>query len=730
MRIALVGPELEENLALRYLDAALVEAGHEVRIFDFHAAEQIPTLAVEIADDAPDVIGLSMVFTARAREFADLARQVRQADSTAHITCGGHFAAFNARQLLEDCPALDSIIHGEGEETIVELVAGLDGSKEVAGLTFRGSDGQITTTPSRANPDDLDLRAPPTRPEVFHEYLGMPIANMLAGRGCYGNCRFCSINAWHRQNPGRRFRQRRVSCVVREMAELYHERGVRIFNFHDDNFFLPSHQGNLDRLTQWKSAMEDAGIGRVGLQIKARPDSIEPDVVSLLREIGLFRVFLGVETNAVAGLETLGRGIRRPQNHEALDILKKSGVHTSFNLLIFDPETTLGDLHDNIDFMRRQAEFPLNFCRVEVYAGTDIHRQLRDESRLQGDYWGHTYQIADARVQLAYEIFREVFTARNFATDGMNHQAMKLDYYYHLLAHFHPRRAGGGLRKRVKRLIGQLNADSAALLEQICRFVDRPTVPVALSAARFTGELCRRRAEFDAQMADRARKLLAAIREEAGEVTPARGALFSAAASVAAALVVTVVGCDALADSPPLADILQPADPPGPNTHMCEMAPFPFEPPKVPLEPIPMPEVRALTPVEAAQVQERIDENYQHPALNFAIQHNLIGKTVTVYLELTDEGKVSRYEVRKPEMLRRPKVIEPPENGDAPPKPADPHQKARAEFQKILRGWTFPTTTKAGSCTVTLEFKPSLVLPPGTHMFEMAPRDMDPPQRR
>ena len=77
MKVALVGPELEENLALRYLHAALGVAGHECRIFDFNARHQILLVAGEIALFAPELVGLSMVFTARAREFIELAEVLR-----------------------------------------------------------------------------------------------------------------------------------------------------------------------------------------------------------------------------------------------------------------------------------------------------------------------------------------------------------------------------------------------------------------------------------------------------------------------------------------------------------------------------------------------------------------------------------------------------------------------------------------------------------------------------
>jgi anaerobic magnesium-protoporphyrin IX monomethyl ester cyclase len=358
---------------------------------------------------------------------------VRAGGFSGHITAGGHFATFHSRELLEGFPDLDSILHGEGEQAMQDLLAALDHPESVAGMSWRNGDGHIVDNPLRRQPRALDDYPLPTRPAKFHQYLGLPIANMLSGRGCYGACRFCSIRAWHAKIGGSRFRQRRVESVAQEMADLYHQRGVRIFNFHDDNFLSPKKADSLDRIGRLRRALKDHGINRIGFQIKARPDSIDREVVASLKEIGLFRVFLGVETNAVAGLLTLGRGIRREQNSVALEILREAGIHTSFNLLMFDPETTLEDLRQNIAFVARQAEFPLNFCRVEVYAGTDIHRQLHDEDRLQGDYFGYSYRIRDPRVQSAYEIFREVFYPRNFAINGMNHRAIAVGL---LLPHF------------------------------------------------------------------------------------------------------------------------------------------------------------------------------------------------------------------------------------------------------------------------------------------------------
>ena len=208
MQVALIGAELEEKLALRYIHSAITKAVHQPTIFDFHEKGQLDDLVARIVEFNPPLVGLSMVFTARAREFTALVEQLRAAGFRGHITAGGHFASLNAEQLMQDYPGLSSIIHGEGEEVIVDLIENLDRPQSVQSLSFR-NDGRLITNQPQPNADNLDARPFPSRPAEFHSYLGLPIANMLSSRGCFGNCSFCSINAWHRRNAGKRFRHPR-----------------------------------------------------------------------------------------------------------------------------------------------------------------------------------------------------------------------------------------------------------------------------------------------------------------------------------------------------------------------------------------------------------------------------------------------------------------------------------------------------------------------------------------
>ncbi len=601
MKVALIGAEIEENLALRYLHSSLSAAGHEPRLFGFSGRAELERVASSVAAWQPDVAGLSMLFTSRSREFVDLARRLRELDFRGHLTAGGHFAAFHAAELLRDHPAFDSIALGEGEELMVELCASPEHPEEVRGLVVRGPDGGTVSAGPRPNLCDLDARPRPTRPERFHRYLDLPIANILSGRGCYGRCAFCSIQAAHRLSGGRRFRQRAPEQVAAEMAQLYHQRGVRIFNFQDDNFLLPIAQASMERLRALQAAMQAEGIGRVALQIKARPDAIEPQIVDKLVEMGLFRVFLGIETDAVSGLRRLGRGIRREQNHRALDILGERRIHTCFNLLMFDPDADLPSLRENVAFMAKQRAFPLNFCRVEVYAGTPLEATLQQQGRLRGDHMGRTYTIADAPAQRAYELFWRVFAARNFGEGGAHHESMRLDYNLHLLRHFQPDRVDRGLWRRCKALVADLNRDSALRMGLLLDRAEAMASSEQIEAA--AAELREGRAHADRRFASEIAGLLERVRGLNRSPSWTRSRRSTARPVLAAAMLASAwVGADNAmaqddASEPPPVRAEKPPEPP--DTHMCEAAPPPWD--LYQIEPPPPPIITVIERLGAVQ---------------------------------------------------------------------------------------------------------------------------------
>lgn len=470
MKVALVGAELEENLGLRYMASGLECRGHEVEIVPFSTEHDIPHVVKQVIAFAPQITGLSMVFTGRAREFCRLAQALRDGGYRGHVIAGGHFASFNCERLLHNFPAFDSVALGEGEELICRLADHLDDLSRIPGLCYRRSNGSIALNPSTGNPDNLDALPFPKR-MAFHDYFDKHIASILTSRGCWRDCAFCSINAWYKRGGGKKFRIRSVENIVAEMKELYFRYGVRIFNFQDDNFFLPNPVKAFRRFEALRAGLQQEGVEGIAIAVKARPDSITYDSIRVLDDLGLFRVFLGVENASEIGLRHLNRKCTFDQILDALRILNDFDVHLAFNLLMFEPDTVLDDILVNLRFIERHIENPLNFCRAEAYAGTGLELKLRSEDRLLGDYFGFDYRLQDPRSETFHQIANYAFFDRNFSDFGLHYFNMQVDFYFQLLRRFHPEVLTQTLRAAVRNFIKQTNLDTYECLCHIYDFV-------------------------------------------------------------------------------------------------------------------------------------------------------------------------------------------------------------------------------------------------------------------
>jgi radical SAM superfamily enzyme YgiQ (UPF0313 family) len=575
MDVVLVGAELEENLALRYLRGALTAEGFQVGQVEYDFPDDLDRAAAEIAASGARLAGLSMVFTRRGREFADLAARCRALGFRGQIVAGGHFAAFHAEELLRDVPAIDVVVIGEGERILCDLARGGD-LAAIPGLVYRDGD-TVRRTPPAAPEQDLDKLPWPTRRRPFDRYLGLPIVNMIGSRGCHYACGFCSIAAWHKLCGGARYRARSAADVAAEMGCLYRE-GVRLFNFHDDNFLGTDRDENLARAHALGEALARQGVGKLGFQIKARPDAVDPELFALLRSMGLFRVFLGIEAGTEASLKNLGRGQRLRDNERALDVLNDLDLHVAFNLLVLNPDSTLEDLAGNVAFLRRNSRNAMNFCRTEIYEGTPLARRLRKEGRLAGDYWHLDYRIADPRAELAFRLFRDAFFERNFGAHPLHYLSGQVDYEHQLRADFHG--TTPALRLAAKGFVRAVNENTATHLTDVIAAVQGGDVP-----ATFAADLAARVAADDARLHAEGQAVLRRIRDL--PPPPKRAGRTGAALAASVAL---AIGCSPAQRDTQMIEAAPPPPPPmsgappngdDPGTHMIEAAPPPPPPPRV-----------------------------------------------------------------------------------------------------------------------------------------------------
>jgi len=516
MRVVLIGAGLEGNLSIGYLVPPLLERGHEVEVKHFDAPAEQLRLVDELAAAPPDVIGMSVAFQHRLVEFRDLSRTIRTAGLDSVIVWGGHIPTARPGQILEHYPEVDFIVRHDGEETLADLVdaiaehpvADAETAREIRGellgilkdtpgLAFRLPGGRTGATDPRPAVKDLDGLEFPWRENRPSIHAGLGFSPILGSRGCWGKCTYCSIQTYHRGRKGPRVRLRKPEHIAEEIAELYHSTPARLFCFHDENFYLPQASQSVARIRQLTEALGERRVGRIGLVAKCRPDELTDEVIVESKKAGMLRVYVGIENGSQPGLDHLGRGTTVAQCRQALRLLRKHDLYACFNILLFEPDTTLEDVADNVAFLNDCHDIPWNFCRAEVYPGSLLERKLQQEGRLRGGLEGMTYTIADPRAELLFRITAVAFHSRNFGTQSTANAASGAGYLAALLGHFYPRRHVAGFQRDVGQIVQELSRDTLARLDEAYRFVLRGDAGAG-DVRRFSADLAEKVTAADA----------------------------------------------------------------------------------------------------------------------------------------------------------------------------------------------------------------------------------------
>lgn len=422
--VMLVGYQDQGNLGMGYLAAVLKQHGHTVELVDVRdGPEEILTRVVAAQ---PLVVGFSLIFQFFLPQFRQVAQRLRAAHISAHFTIGGHYPSLCHNEVLSQMPELDSVTRYEGEATLLELVEVLargDDWHDVAGLAYLvGS--EICESAPRALLQDLDTLPWPYRPYDPQLILGFPTLPLLASRGCARRCSFCSIHTFYRTAPGKVVRVRAADQVVEEMCMLYDERGVRVYLFQDDDFPLWGRAG-----AKWVDKLA-AGLRASGLadkviwKISCRAEYVEPELFAPLRDVGLFMVYMGIESGVEAGLAVLHKQMTAEQNLRAVALLKELDIAFSYGFMLFDPSSTFESVRQNVGFLRQivgDGSAAALFCRMLPYGGTPIRDQLQMEGRLRGDVTHPDYDFLDLRLN-RYHALLDRTVAHWVHNDGVSHE--------------------------------------------------------------------------------------------------------------------------------------------------------------------------------------------------------------------------------------------------------------------------------------------------------------------
>ena len=280
------------------------------------------------------------------------------------IIIGGMLATFAFETILKkfsnvilsmgECECnLNSIMRFFIEKNDIDYVKGRLISYKISGVSFVDDNQKIYFSP--IVPCDLSLIKKPMEHRALKETLQKNgLIRVEGSRGCpWNQCSFCCVD-W-RYGCGK-WREFPINHTVEEIKELT-QNGANIIYFTDEDFVGNSQHfftlfGEIKRLRDEKVIGLDVsfwGSTSVYTLSKFGQKGLS-EFLALSAECNIKVLFIGVESGCNEQLKRYSKGVTKKKNMEILTALQDSGIHVDVGFIMFDSDTNLYELRENLEF--------------------------------------------------------------------------------------------------------------------------------------------------------------------------------------------------------------------------------------------------------------------------------------------------------------------------------------------------------------------------------------------
>ncbi|MBP7836005.1 MAG: radical SAM protein [Candidatus Omnitrophica bacterium] len=289
---------------------------------------------------------------------------------------------------LKEYEFIDYILIGEYEYSLLDLARAIAGKiefQQVQGLVYRQAQ-EVKMNPCGPLVD-LDSLPWPLREQLpMEKYcdtpgaIPLPSAQMTASRGCPFGCSFC---LWPQvMYHGNQYRTRKLGDVVDEMEYLVKEMGFKSVYFDDDTFNIGK-----ERMLEFCRLLIDRGLNRIPWAIMARPDLMDEEMLTRMKEAGLAAIKYGVESSSQELLDKCGKNMDLQKAEKMILLTNDLGIKTHLTFTFGLPGETKQSIDQTIKFALKLKPYSVQFSITTPFPGTRYFNELDSQGLIVNKNW-------------------------------------------------------------------------------------------------------------------------------------------------------------------------------------------------------------------------------------------------------------------------------------------------------------------------------------------------------
>lgn len=372
----LVLPSLEVCI----LSSILKKEGHEVDLFDMKIEKLNESdLLKKVQDYSPDYVCLDDEPKTHCMS-KQLISILREEFSELKIGMRGEIATFAPQATLERNPGLDFLLLSTDDYALSKIISAkfdMKKMEDIPNIAYRNGKGDIVVRDRSVTQYSLDSLPMPDRHLYnIEKYLKRDTETIVkSSRGCPGNCLFCIKTKYEKFNL---FSIKRFCDEIEELLAM----GFTSFFFADDTFAFSDQR--LEEFYQEVKKRKMHFKWTSNIRIK----DINEFKLKRMKEIGAYRVFVGIETVNAETQKLINKNLNIDSIKEKLALLRKYDIEFHASFILGNPGDTEQDLEATIDFVREIKPTLVTFNLIKIYPGLDLYNNPKKYDLIMDDpYW-------------------------------------------------------------------------------------------------------------------------------------------------------------------------------------------------------------------------------------------------------------------------------------------------------------------------------------------------------